>query len=433
MAANSIGDFIRSVFSTMVNKNGTMFKALLADKNTSDGTIEKIFSDLEETRKAWTDVHSIYDMTGEMFEKTTALFSVLTMLTTDTEETYLNRLKLLFYRNGHEIWGSRYDILDIFKTFFGNGKVYIVNNTDDENFLKNGNFDKYEGWTLDNCSFSREARFEGTAGIYFNASGFLSQSVDVESSTTYFLHFFLKGNIRVKITDNSGRCWNPGSGETGGWANTEHYVSFASGEWDNKSIFFITDENVSSVAITFAYESGYSAYLDYARLNKKTGASTFSLIALFEGTASSKTAHFAPGKDDPIAAPADYKKYGYYAAGDEDAESTADGAKSYMDNAAIQEDVSPVLSAGIKDTEPLKGYENMSYNDETKAFAADSPAGSDDYGSVDYSKASYFDNAFIYGATGTTVETIYQELLDIVQPAGVTGTVETLVREADDE
>ena len=31
MAVNSIGDFIKSVFPTLVNKSGKTFKALLAD------------------------------------------------------------------------------------------------------------------------------------------------------------------------------------------------------------------------------------------------------------------------------------------------------------------------------------------------------------------------------------------------------------------
>ena len=433
MAVNSTGDFIRSVFSSMINKGGTVFKALLADKETSDGTIEKIFSDLEETRKSWTDVRSIYDMTGEMFDKTMALFSVLTMLTTDTEETYLNRLKLLFYRNGHTLWGNRFDILDIFRTLFNNENVHLINNTDDKNLLTNGNFEQNTGWTLQDCGYERTARFEETTGILFNASGFLSQKVAVGSETTYFLHFFLKGNIRAKIMDDNGRSWNPNGGEMGTWASGEHYISFSSSEWENKSIFFITDERVQNITVTFAYESGCSAFLDYVRLNEKTGASTFSLIAVFEGVYNDKTAHFAPGESDPIIAPKDYKKYGYYAAGNEDAQKTADGASSFIENDGFEENTSPVLQEGTRDIKPLEGYENMSYNDESKAFAADSPTGSDDYKSVDYSKVSYFDNAFIFGATGTQAKEIYQELLDIVQPAGITGTVEILTRESDDE
>lgn len=431
MAVNTIGDFIKSVFPTMVNKAGTTFKALLTDGE-GGGTVEKIFSDLDETRKAWTGVKSIYDMRGEMFDKTMDIFSVLTMLQTDTEETYLNRLKLLFYRNGHTLWGTRFDILDIFKTLTNNERIYLVNNTDDENLIKNGNFERQTDWTLEDCSYEREARFEETTGILFNASGYLSQGVTVNADTTYFLHFFVKGNVRVKIVDNNGRYWNPSGGEVGTWTNTECYVSFGGEDWKDASLFFITDSTVSNITVTFAYEPGKYAFLDFVRLNEKTGASTFSLIAVFEGKYNDKTAHFAPGEADPIIAPADYKKYGYYAAGEEDTENRAEGSTSFIEKDAFREDVTPVLANGTKDIEPLDGYENMSYNDETKAFAADSPTGSDDYKSVDYSKASYFDNTFIFGASGKQAQEIYQELLDIVQPAGIIGTVEVLTRESDD-
>lgn len=45
MAVNSIGDFIISVFPTLVNKSGKTFKALLADGE-GGGTVESIFEDL---------------------------------------------------------------------------------------------------------------------------------------------------------------------------------------------------------------------------------------------------------------------------------------------------------------------------------------------------------------------------------------------------
>lgn len=430
MAVNTIGDFIRSVFSAMVNKNGNTFKALLSD-GSGGGTVEKIFSGLDDTRKAWTDVKSFYDMRGEMFEKITALFSVLTMLPDDTEQTYMNRLKLLFYRNGHTLWGTRFDILEIFRTLT-NSEVYIVNNTDEENLIENGNFERKTAWVLEDCTYEREARFEEATGILFNASGFLSQTVYVNIDTAYFLHFFLKGNIRVKIVNNKGQYWNPNGGETGSWGSAEYYMSFGAEEWQGKSLFFITEAGISNITVTFAFEPGKYAFLDYIRMNEKTGASTFSLIMVFAGKYNDKTAHFAPGEADPIIAISDYTKYGFYAPGEEDIGKTAEGVSHYMGNTPLHGDKSPVLQEGVNDTEPMKGYENMSYNNEKKAFAADGPNSSDDYKSVDYSKASYFDSTFIMGAIGQSPNVIYQDLLEIVQPAGIIGRVEVLTRESDD-
>jgi hypothetical protein len=418
MAVNSIGDFIRSVFPTLVNKNGTTFKALLADGE-GGGTVEKIFEDLEETRKAWTENKSIYSQSGEQLQKTLAVFSVISQLQNEREATFLKRNELLFYRNGDKIWGDKWNILNIFKTFFNNQNIYLVNNTEkfEDNLLEDGNFERQTAWTLEDSSYEREARFEETTGVLFNASGTCKQSVNVNTDTSYFLHFFLKGNIRVQIKDNNNRYWNPKGGEFGAWSSTEYSMHFESTDWDNKSFYFITDVNVASVQVIFLYEPGYYAFLDYVRLNEKTGASTFSLVAVFEGVYSDETANLAPGTNDDIVA-FDYDTMGFHSPGGEDA--------------PLEEDVSPIVSEGSNDIEPLNGYENMTYLDEQKALAPQSPVNSDDFKSVDYSKVSYFDSAYIFGATGKEVEEIYQALLDIVQPGGMTSTIEILVREQDD-
>ena len=208
-------------------------------------------------------------------------------------------------------------------------------------------------------------------------------------------------------------------------------MHFESSDWDNKSFYFITDVNVTSVQVIFLYEPGYYAFLDYVRLNEKTGASTFSLVAVFEGVYSDETANLAPGTNDDIVA-FDYDTMGFHSPGGEDAEETDYDSLSYLDDATLEEDVSPIVTEGSNDIEPLDGYENMTYLDEQKALAPQSPVNSDDFKSVDYSKMSYFDSAYIFGTTGKEAEEIYQELLDIVQPAGITSTIEILTREQDD-
>ena len=432
MAVNSIGDFIKSVFPTLVNKSGKTFKALLADGE-GGGTIESIFEDLEETRKAWTDNKSIYTQSGEQLQKTLAVFSVISQLQNESEATFLKRNELLFYRNGDKVWGDKWNILNTFKTFFNNQNVYLVNNTEkfEENLLEDGNFERKNAWTLTDCSYEHEARFEETTGVLFNASGSCAQSVSVSKDTSYFLHFFLKGNIRVQIKDNNNRYWNPKGGEFGAWSSTEYSMHFESSDWDNKSFYFITDVNVTSVQVIFLYEPGYYAFLDYVRLNEKTGASTFSLVAVFEGVYSDETANLAPGTNDDIVA-FDYDTMGFHSPGGEDAEETDYDSLSYLDDAPLEEDVSPIVTEGSNDIESLDGYENMTYLDEQKALAPQSPVNSDDFKSVDYSKMSYFDSAYIFGATVKEAEEIYQELLDIVQPAGITSTIEILTREQDD-
>jgi hypothetical protein len=432
-AVHTIGDFIRSVFPTIVNKNGSLFKALLADKESEDGTIETIFEDIEKTRKEWSE-QSIYQQSGEQLKRTLSVFSIIKQLQNESEQTFKNRNKLLFMRGGDTLWGNRRDILNIFKRFYNNKNVYLVNNTEPfaDNLLSDGNFENQDAWLLVDAVYEREARFEETTGVLFNAAGICSQRVNVERGATYFLHFFMKGNIRVQITDNNGRYWNTTGGKDGDgvWSAHEYAVSFASENWANKSVFFFTDTAVSSITVTFLYEPGYYAFLDYVRLNKKTAASTFSLIAVFEGVYSDETASLAPGTNDDIIQP-DYSKMAYFSPGQEDVQERDENTVNYFDNSEIVEDVSPVVTEGTNDIEPLNGYENMSYADEQQALAPDSPVGSDDYKSVDYDKVSYFDSAYIFGATGKEAQEIYQELLDIVQAGGVTSTIEILTREQD--
>ena len=52
MAVNTVGDFIKSVFPTLINKKKSVFSALFAN-DSKTGTIETIFNELEETRKVW--------------------------------------------------------------------------------------------------------------------------------------------------------------------------------------------------------------------------------------------------------------------------------------------------------------------------------------------------------------------------------------------
>jgi len=125
-AVHTIGDFIRSVFPTIVNKSGSLFKALLADKESEDGTIEAVFNDVEKTRKAWTEHKSVYKQSGEQLQRTLKVFSVIKQLQNESEQTFKNRNKLLFMRGGNRIWGNRRNILNIFKTFYNKCHINIT-------------------------------------------------------------------------------------------------------------------------------------------------------------------------------------------------------------------------------------------------------------------------------------------------------------------
>ncbi|MGL4981278.1 MAG: hypothetical protein ACRC4W_00210 [Treponemataceae bacterium] len=394
MYVNTIGDFIKSVLPSKINKNDPVLKALLADDGNS--TLENILNDFEAERKKWCNNSSVYTQTDEQLKKTMNLISVLSRFDTETEKSFIKRNELLFYRLGDKVWGTKWNILKIFKSLIGNDNVYLVNNTElyEDSILLDGNFERKNAWTLNGCTYEREARFDESIGILFNKSGTCSQSVSVNTNKSYFLHFFIKGKIRVKIQDLEGKHWNPNKGEFGDWTEAEYLYSFSSTEWNDSSLFFITNNNVNNVKITFVYHEESFCFLDYVRLFLKSRASTFSIIAIFEGLYSDDTVSLAPGKDDPIN-DFNFEKMGYLSAKD------------------------------------VSDYDNVDYIDQTTVLAPKTPLKGDDFKGIDYEKVSYFENSFIAGPDIKTAEEIYKEILDIIQPAGVTSFVEVLTRESD--
>ena len=52
---------------------------------------------------------------------------------------------------------------------------------------------------------------------------------------------------------------------------------------------------------------------------------------------------------------------------------------------------------------------------------------------IDYDSMSYYDNAFVYGATGTKSQAVYEELLEIMAAGGTTPFIELVTRESAEE
>jgi hypothetical protein len=253
-----------------------------------------------------------------MLEKTLSLFSVLSR-TYDESDVSLKRRNLLLYnRNGDTIWGNCRNIIKLFKAFFNSEYVYIVNNTDEitNNLILDGDFeDDNEAWIFDSCEINTDACFSGRFGVLLDGDSKCSQSVNINTDTVYFVHFFHMGNIAVEIKDNNGRFWKPAAknvDEFGSWVNTKQSITLPgnSEEWEAGSIFFISDDLVSSVTISFLGIDDEKTYLDYIRLNKKDIYPSFSLVVVFTGRSSPETIGLAPGKDDPIEK-VDYSKMSY--------------------------------------------------------------------------------------------------------------------------
>lgn len=431
---NSIGDFIKAVFPSTVSRNDKVFKALLADTEESPGTMEKLLTEFQAERDDW-GKNNVYDQTGEQLERTMEYYSVLKRMHEEKDDRFKFRNRCLFQRNGDQLWGDYWNILKLFRTYFNNEYLFIVNNTNriDTNYLLNADFEaEDEAWEIaGGFSQTKDARFSGSYGLEILGNGYCRQEVTLEhENKTYFLHFFLKGTVKVSITNSSGKYWNGSKGEFGDWQDAAYYETYHTEDWDNKGFYFLpgTDLNVT---ISFEYANDY-AFVDYVRLFEKPPYPTFTIISTLELEYTDDTASLAPYTNDPVSRP-DYTKAGYGWQNEDDIspqEASKYERADYVDQSSINEDVSPVLLKGGED----RGADDLTHADfltEEVPMTADAPYGNDDFKSIEYKKMSYWNQAFISGAGGARGISAYNELIDIVKAYGTVHFVELLSREAE--
>jgi hypothetical protein len=286
----------------MVNKDDEIFKALFSSPNPEEpaGALEEMFNLVEESRNEWCNGSDVYSQSGEMLEKSMSFFSVLKRPYGENDESYKKLNEILFYRNGDGLWGDKWDILNIFKVYFNIQDIFIVNDTNhiSENLFLDGDFEEKNAWMLEGCVYDESARFSEGTGILFDAPGSCWQSVNVDIDSAYFVHFFLDGHIRVQIRDNNERYWDAGRGEFGEWTDSKKATDFSTNQWDAGRLYFLTDERVKNVSISFVGINDDIAMLDYVRLFKKGNYSSFTLIASFTGLYTVDSLSMAPGKSD---------------------------------------------------------------------------------------------------------------------------------------
>ena len=323
---NTVGDFIGSVFSGLVNRDGEVFRALFANPERT-GAVETVFNEIEKTRDAWCNGSDVYGQTGEMLEKSLSFFSVLRRLFREGDDSFKSRNELLFYRGGDTVWGDRWNIEKMFRAYFGTQSVFLVNNTGtaEENLLEDGDFERKDAWTLENCVYDSEARFSERTGVLFasvpelagktgtkeGSASSCRQTVGVRPDSAYFLHFFAMGLIGVEITDGGGRYWNGRAGEFGEWQDSPYVNSVPEkSEWNPASVLFFTDGTAEKVTVNFTGSAGRTACLDYARLFRKESHSSFTLVVNLGAKYTEETMGMAPGETDPVAG-VDYGKMSY--------------------------------------------------------------------------------------------------------------------------
>lgn len=315
----TISEQLQSNFPGTISKEGEIFKAIVTDGK-GGGAIDVILRDSKKYADEYINTPNIYEQTGDMLTKTISFFSYLERFANETEKAVKQRFAALFVRNHDKIWGTPYDVKNLFEQYFPTGTIYLVENTnyyregniDNENLLSDGDLEEQLVWTLTNCNYSQLARFSKSWGVELdNVNANLSQSVTINpEKKSYFLHFFMQGNLGVKISTQDGRFWNNTTKE---WVLTDYINDFNSSEWDNKTLFFITDENITDITVEFVGSTSGVGYVDYIRLFQKKAYPSFTIIAHFFGDAAKGALGLAPGtNDDEPATQTKYKNYGYY-------------------------------------------------------------------------------------------------------------------------
>lgn len=268
---------LRGNFPKTIDKSKPIFSSIVANDN-GDAAIQKQLVDLFNYMKEWISTPNIYEQTGEMLDKTISFFSFLEKFADETETSLKNRFAAIFIRNHDTKWGTSYDVKSVFSQYFPHAKIYLVENTnkiDDStpefaNLLSDGdiNTDTPTAWTLTDCSATTAARFSKAYGLELGQNGAnFEQTVTVLNrkkitetepyeykNLTYYLHFFLSGRVNVKVYNSSSKYWN---NTTKSWSATEVQNLFEKAEWDDCSMYFITegDDDNTDITVTFTYES----------------------------------------------------------------------------------------------------------------------------------------------------------------------------------
>lgn len=309
----TIRDQLRANFPKTIDKSAPVFSALVANDE-GTGAFEYELNHLIQFMSEWTQTPDVYQQTGEMLDMTIKFFSFLERFTDEKDKSIKNRFAAIFIRNHDQIWGNPYDVKRVFEQYFPSADIYYMENTNDfatENLITDGDFTTGSAeWTYTGgAAVDRTARFSKAYGVLMPQSSTLSQEIDIDNAGTYFVHFFLKGDVKVAIKNNDNDYWDP---ETETWGATAAYTTFTKDEWDNCSLFFITDQNMTSIEVEFTGNAATDACIDYVRLFEKQTYSSFTIIAHFEGTSGGETMKLAPGVADPATEISDYGLYDYF-------------------------------------------------------------------------------------------------------------------------
>lgn len=301
----TIKNVLLSYFPTNLKKGAEIFSNLVADVGKSTGVIENELIQAKDYIMEWGEINDVYDetqVTKDKLEKIVDFFSFIEKFTDETDKSLRARFAALFKRSDDNKWGSPLNIKHVFEQYFSLAEIFVVENTNDsiENLIENGDFEKSDTqWIFQNAELAREARFcKGLGALLYGEDSSISQSIEVESNHSYFLHFFHNGDGKVGFTRLSDGKWWDNTNKT--WTNQESFAEFNSDKWQDYSIWIRTEDFNDTVKIVIKSKEDKKLYVDYARFYLKHPYPSFTVIIHFEGKSSMSAMALAGGREDPV-------------------------------------------------------------------------------------------------------------------------------------
>ncbi len=305
----NVGDVLRESWSGNIDKNGEVFGAVFANDE-RNGAVEKCFTEIKEFCRTYTATPSVYEQTDEMLDKTVSFFSFLERFFNESDDSLKNRFRAIFYRNGNTTWGTPYDVKTVFKEYFHASDIYLLESTNDvdDSLLQMISDTDFESgttkWKFSGCGLTGKASFSKAKGCEFPSSATdenAAQTITVNNSHVYFIHWFMNGNLRVRIKNNTtGLFWNS-SAKT--WNGSECFAEFEASKWSNKSLFFSLkniETGDSEIEISFWNVHCKSCYLDYVLCFEKQLYPSFTLVVHYTGEMAKNAMSIAEGSKDSL-------------------------------------------------------------------------------------------------------------------------------------
>jgi len=368
----TIGQELIRNYPKTFNKDDPVFKALIANTK-ENGAMETILNDVQSFCKEYYGTPDIYEQTGDLLTKTADFYTYLESFTDELEESFKKRIQAIFVRKGDQVWGTPYNVMNVFRQYFPTAGIYLcenVNKTGDyvpdnlkltEDFIQNGEFQEELHWTYSDSDVrNTKARFSKTYGAYLkNESSFAEQEVKLlaedydnyqvvegdtyDSISKYEYGNSNYGNYIKDYKDNpeeltkgtildipsrnvfflhfflNGSCrvqlknnLNQYWNDTAKlWQSTAITNEFNSDGWIDKSLYIINDNQINRVTVKFIGTSD-GGFVDYVRMFIKHKHPSFCIIAHFEGNSNEDALALADGKEDTHLIEPKMSNWGYY-------------------------------------------------------------------------------------------------------------------------